>query len=160
MKSASILIVSLFAMLAACGGKTKGAKSPGGEGDDPATPFGDAAVKATVSNTPGVTACGADSSTTMGAHLTAQRAVITGGDSDVGISESFMCRAQADDNWECQWSISAVYKAAAPPAEGDPCAAAAEEPCGGEGGAGYVIMFEVASDGTVATDSISCHAPG
>jgi hypothetical protein len=160
--------LSLVAAVAACGGKSRPAPNTGGggEGDDPATPFDDAAVKAAIRSTPGVAACGADPSTTMGAHFDAQRVVLKAGDDAQPITESFMCRAQADDSWECEWSLFANY--ANVPAEGkpvpeNPCeaeAADAEDPCGGEAGSGYIIVTTVKSDGSLVGGTMNCVAPG
>jgi hypothetical protein len=148
-RNALVLVLALS--LAACGGKQAGTSPSGGssEGDDAATPFNDARVKAAIGNTPGDPACGIDASTTMGAHLEAQRAMLTGGDASVIITESFTCRAQADDTWECQWG---VFTAATAPSPDDPCA--------GEGGSGYIIMAIVANNGTIQPGSINCNAPG
>ena len=106
--------------IAACGGKNKGpAAATGGEGDDPATPFNDAAVKAALAASPGSTECGAEASTTMGAHLAAQREMLKGGDPSAKTGESFMCRAQASDQWECEWSVQALPAQAAQELVGD-----------------------------------------
>jgi hypothetical protein len=171
MRSTPILLASLSlavaaAAAAACGGTSKAgrAASPGGEGDDPATPFSDGAVKAAVAATPGVAACSVEPSTTMGAHLEAQRTMLKAGDATQPTTESFMCRAQANDNWECEWSVFADYSAApaagGEPAEGEANPCGEEDPCGGEAGSGYVIVFTVRNDGTLVPGSMSCHAPG
>ncbi|MBZ0235912.1 MAG: hypothetical protein K8M05_26530 [Deltaproteobacteria bacterium] len=140
MKRLSILLLSVVMALAACGGQGKQvstARSPGGEGDDPATPFDDAAVKAALTDTPGVAACGADPESTMGAHFAAQRAAMKGGDASVVINETFTCRAQADDSWACRWALFTT-----PP------------------GGAHAIAFTVASSGSLVRDSIACDAPG
>lgn len=147
-----IAFVSFVALAAACGGKSKGAAGPAGpsEGDDAATPFNDGAVKAALAGTPGVEACGVDASTTMGAHIAAQKDMLksSGGEGDV-VQESFMCRAQGGGKWECEWSVSSR-----------PAAPSPDDPCGGDGGAGYVIVVGVSDNGTLAPDSINCVAPG
>ena len=163
--------LATFALLlgiAACGGKNKGpAPAAGGEGDDPATPFNDGAVKAALSATAGVSECGAEPSTTMGAHLAAQREMLKGGDPSAKTGESFMCRAQASDQWECEWSVQALPDE---PAAADPCAGAPapvegeeggeEDPCGGECCSSYIVMFTVSNGGAIAPGSIHCVAPG
>jgi hypothetical protein len=143
----------------ACGGKTKDGTSPaagGGsaagpsEGDDPATPFDDGAVKASLAGSPGVESCGVDASTTMGAHFAAQRdSLIGGGDGGNAVDESFSCQAQGDGAWECTWSV--FGKPSAP----DPC-----DPCAEGGSSGYQIIFAVGNDGAIMPDKIYCNAPG
>lgn len=139
MKAISIaLSLSLALAAAACAGKNKGAAAttPGGEGDDAATPFDDASVKAALSSTAGVETCGGGAaSTTVGDHLAAERAALTGGDATVIVTETFTCRAQADDTWACEWGISAQ-------------------------GSAYMILFTVATDGTIARGTIACGAVG
>jgi hypothetical protein len=156
--SINVAFVSLALVAAACGGKTKGsAPTPGGgsatgpaEGDDAATPFNDGAVKAALASSPGAESCGADTSTTMGAHFAAQRdALISGGDGGNAVDESFSCRAQGDSTWECTWSV--FGREGAP----DPC-----DPCAEGGSSGYQIILTVGNDGAIAPDKIYCNAPG
>jgi len=166
MKLASFVLVSLsVALAAACGGKGKGAAppSPGGEGDDPATPFQAAAVKAAIRSSPGVDACSADPSSTMGAHFDAQRALLKGEDGAFPLRESFMCRAQPDDSWACEWSLFTIAAAPAEPdldAEGEGEAEAEGEGEGEGEGSGYIIMVTVKSNGTLVPGTIACNAPG
>lgn len=127
----------LAATLAACGGKSTGPAKPEGplpEGDDAATPFNDATVKADVSRAPGVEACGAAPTTTMGAHFAAQRNTLTGGDASVPVSETFTCRARSDNAWDCEWAVFAM---------------------GGQ----YAIRFTVSTSGDVTRATIACDAP-
>jgi hypothetical protein len=90
----------------------------------------------------------------MGAHFAAQReSLVSGGDGGNPVEESFMCRAQGDGSWECQWS---VFSKPSPTAAADPC-----DPCAGEGGgSGYIIIATVSNDGAIAPDKIYCNAPG
>lgn len=137
MRTCSLYLLSLALAATACGGKNSGAAKPAGaagEGDDVATPFNDATVKAALSSKPGAPACTADASTTIGAHFAAQRATLTGGDPAVPVSEMFTCRARADDNWDCEWAILAQ-------------------------GSRYAMRFTVAGNGTIAAHTIACDAP-
>jgi hypothetical protein len=155
MRTLQIVSVALLLAAAACGGKSKGGATAGGgtggEGDDAATPFDDASVKKAIASTAGVDACGVDASTTMGAHFEAQREALKGGpDGTTPLNESFLCRAQPNNTWECQWSIFTVATG------GDP-----DDPCAGEGeGSGYIIIVTVGNDGAVDAGSIACNAPG
>ena len=117
----SLPMVFALVVVAACGGKGKGgaSASPGGEGDDSATPFHDGSVKAALGNTPGVAACGVAASTTMGAHVEAQRAMMKSGGNPV--DESFTCRAQPNGTWECEWAV--FTRVEAPEAEAPEAAA-------------------------------------
>lgn len=155
MKSSSIgrviVIVIVVVGAAACGGKSQGGAAPTpAVGDDAATPFDDAAVKSALASTLGVDACGAEASTTLGAHLAAQRAsLVDGGDGGNPVDETFRCLAQDGGLWECQWSVFAR------PGAPDP-----EDPCADGGGAGYQIIATVGADGAIAADKIYCNAPG
>lgn len=160
----ALLLVSI-ALLPACGGgkRVSNARSPGGEGDDPATPFGDASVKAALRNVKGSAECGVAPTSTLGAHFDAQKQALKG--DGMIVTESFRCRARADDRWDCEWGVSA--KAAEPeasfgPAPPQPCAEnpCADDPCAGEGGGGFMIMATVGSDGSVDPKDVHCVAPG
>jgi hypothetical protein len=145
-----------IALGAACGGKPGAtARSPGGEGDDPATPFYDADVKKRLGSAPGSADCGIAPGTTMGAHFQAQKQALKG--DGVIVEESFGCTARPDNRWDCEWSVAAKADAAAPAPE-DPCAGA-ENPCAGAGGA-FMIMATVGNDGSVDTKDVRCAAPG
>jgi len=153
MKTFALVFASL-AVLAACGGKSKGgaapAPGPASAGDDPATPFDDGAVRAALAATPGVSNCGVEPSTTMGAHFAAQRdGLVGGGDTATAVDERFGCKAADDGSWDCEWSV--FTKPSAP----DP-----EDPCAEGGGSGYIIMVKVGADGTLMADQINCNAPG
>lgn len=152
-------IVLLVVAIAACGGKHKGPAASGpAEGDDPATPFNDGAIKASVAAMTNVEPCGVDASTTMGAHLEAQKKLLEGeGEDKAPVEERFLCRARADDAWECEWSMSATPPPAAEGAEAD---ADAEDPCAGECCSAYMVMFQVGGDGKLRSDSVHCVAPG
>lgn len=159
------LSIVLFAVaVAACGGKSKGPAATGSaEGDDPATPFNDGQIKASLSAMTNIEGCGVDASTTLGAHFEQQKKALEGEGEDKGaVEESFLCRARADDAWDCEWSV--FSKPDAPAAPADPCAAAGEEgedPCAGECCSGYQILFQVSgSDLQVKSDSVHCIAPG
>ncbi len=150
-------IVLFVVAVAACGGKNKGpAPAASAEGDDPATPFNDGAIKASVAAMSNVEACGIDASTTLGAHFEAQKKLLEGeGEDRSPVEESFLCRARADDAWDCEWSVFAT-----PPPAAEGQAPDAEDPCAGECCSGYQIMFQVGGDGTVRNDSVHCIAPG
>lgn len=153
MKSSPILFVLVSVALAtACGGKSKGgaAPPPGGSANDPATPFDDAAVQAALASTPGLESCGAEPSSTMGAHFAAQReGLMTGGSGGTEVDEAFACKALEEGQWDCQWSV--FTKPSAP----DP-----DDPCAEGGGSGYIIIARVGADGALVPDQIYCNAPG
>jgi hypothetical protein len=157
MNHLSFVLLSL-ALAAACGGKstgpsgaTAGAPAAANAADDPATPFDDAAVKAALASTPGSPACGVEPPTTMGAHLAAQRTALeTGGDTPTEVDEDFRCNAMDEGLWECQWSVFTK-----PSGTPDP-----DDPCGGEGGSGYIIIVNVGDDGAIRPADIYCNAPG
>ncbi len=159
MKAFSIrfAFLTLALVAAACGGKNKGSAPPSGggaagpaEGDDAATPFNDGAVRTALASSPGVESCGVDAATTMGAHFAAQRdSLIGGGDGGNAVDESFSCRAQDDNTWECTWSVFGKEGPA------DPC-----DPCAEGGSSGYQIIITVGNDGAIVPDKIYCNAPG
>jgi hypothetical protein len=174
MKSRPIVFafVSFVTLAAACGGKSQGPAGPSGpsEGDDAATPFNDGSVKAALGATPGVTDCGVAASTTMGAHIAAQKALLKG---DGGVvQESFMCRAKGGGKWVCSWSVTAVSGTPAPDdpcgggdanlcgSDANPCSGEVPNPCGGDGGTGFEVTFGVTDSGSIVPGSISCNAPG
>lgn len=150
-----VFVLVSVALATACGGKSKGgaAPPPGGAAgaNDPATPFDDAAVQAAIANMSGLESCGAEPTTTMGAHFAAQReGLMSGGSGGTAVDEAFACTAQEEGQWECQWSV--FTKPSAPDPE-DPCAE-------GGGGSGYIIVARVNADGALVPDQIFCNAPG
>jgi len=161
------------ALATACGGGGKHvstARSPGGPGDDPATPFDDAALKATLRRVPGSAACGVDPASTLGARLDAEMAAVRGAGQLV--EQSFRCRARPDDRWDCEWSVSGKPAGTAPadPCGADPCGAdpGGAEPCGDEPAvedpgagepAGFTITATVGPDGSVDPKNVHCVVP-
>ena len=151
-------LTMVIALAAACGGASKGsapAAPPTGPaataaGDDPATPFDDAALRAALAKAAAVDSCGATPGTTMGDHFAAQRdALIGGGDGGNPVDEAFTCDPHDEGRWECQWSVFAR------PGQPDP-----DDPCAEGGSSGYIIIVDVAADGAIVPENIHCNAPG
>jgi hypothetical protein len=90
----------------ACGGGNKvvHTTSPGGEGDDPATPFGDGAVKAKLRAMPGSAECGLSPSTTLGDAFQTQKNQLKS--AGMVTEEHFGCTARPDNRWDCTWSVA------------------------------------------------------
>ncbi len=147
--------LGLLTALAGCGGKSTASTSPsapsaaGGGGDDKvaATPFDQARVKATLAAMPVPDACGGpDVAATLGALLENNRKQLGKSDTEV----TFTCRPADGEPWNCDWSVLTKSTGAVDP----------DDPCAGQGGSGYQIMFKVAADGTIVPDSVNCIAPG
>jgi hypothetical protein len=150
-----------FSMLVACGGGSKvvHTTSPGGPGDDPATPFGDGDVKAKLGRVPGSAECGLSSSTTLGDAFQAQRNAIKS--AGMVTEERFGCTARADNRWDCKWSVAGKPgesdEAAEPPESAEPVA-----PTDGEAPPAeptpFTITATVGSDGSVNAKDVHCLA--
>jgi hypothetical protein len=141
--------ISLAALLVACGGssKSRAPDAPAASGDDPATPFDDAAVKAAIADTPwsSAPACGDPESidATLGALFRARAAGLTPGD------ETFECKPHLSEEgaWQCTWSVFTR-----PTAPADPCME-------GEG-SGFQIIVDVSATGALEQETFVCVAPG
>jgi hypothetical protein len=147
-----------IAMVVACGGGSKVVNnvSPGGEGDDPATPFGDGAVKAKLRSLPGSAECGLSPSTTLGDAFQAQKNAVKS--QGMVAEERFGCTARPDNRWDCKWTI------AGKPAESDEPAELTEPAAPVEGEAPsvepkpFTITATVGSDGSVNAKDVHCIA--
>jgi hypothetical protein len=149
-----------ISMVVACGGGSKvvTARSPGGAGDDPATPFGDGDVKARLGRIPGSAECGLTASETLGDHIQAQKNALRS--QGMVTEEHFGCTARPDNRWDCTWSIGGTpaEDAAPAPESAAPEAAPAEGEAPPAAPAPFTINATVGSDGSVNAKDVHCIA--
>lgn len=134
--------------LAACGGRATPAPVTSGApaAATATTPFDTAKVKATLAAAAPDGTCPTEHPT-VDAMMAQQRTAL-----GPPLDETFTCRADPEPGapWICTWSILTTPSASPSP----------DDPCGGEGGSGFMIMVSVTADGVIVPASATCVAPG